>query len=451
MIPTPTRTNTRLSNLSSPSEPRSLSPSNTSSPNQKSKNTHNPDWWNAATEAANTLLNLVKDNYHLGADGDSLPEVQEITDRLVKTLQLLPIATQFTQPPPNAHHSEHTNQLKEISARLQAQDAVLKSIQVTLNKPNPAPTFAQAAARNYLPPRPTQPPKHPLRYVISFKGNPPPHAERISSERATRKINEQYQTLAPSPNLLVLGVASKPNGNYIVSYSNSSSESEAEKHKQILLSTLAPNHPAASVLRDIPWTRVLVHNISLKDDNFVARTEEQINSALKLNPILQDIQITQPARWILPPDRLQNKRASSISFSFIDKPNSIIPTLLAEPFHMYGSRTRVELWQNIPKFAQCKKCWKINHNTQNCTAVNPRCRKCGKTGTEDKHDEHCNECKRLPPSDGPCPHVNCSNCHAHDHCADDPRCPRIQKGQPKMTLIRRINTQPARPPSYPSQ
>jgi hypothetical protein len=384
----------------------------------------------------------VKDNYHLGDVGDSIPEVQEITDCLVKTLQLLPVATQFTQPLPNAHHTDHSDELKDISARLRSQEVVLKSIQDAVNKPNPStPSFAQVAARNPRLHNPTQSSKQPLRYVVNFKGKPPPHPERISSERAMRKINEQYRSLTPSPNLLVLGVTSKPNGNYIVSFANSSSEPDAEEHKQILLSTLAPNHSSATVFRDIPWTRVIVHNIALKDDNFVNRTEEDINAALKLNPILHEVQITQSARWILPPERLANKRASSISFSFIDKPNSIIPALLTEPFHMYGARVRVEPWKNIPKFAQCKRCWKISHNTQSCSAVNPRCRKCGKTGTEDKHDEHCSECKRNPSANLPCSHISCSNCHAHDHCADDPKCPIILKAQPKMSPNRRINTQ----------
>ena len=454
MIPTPTKTNRQPTNPSSPIDTHSRTPSDTSDPIQRPKTSYNHNWWKEASDAANTLFKLVKNNYHLGEAGDSLPEIQEITGHLVKTLQLLPIATQYT-PPTTPHHNEHTHQssdeIKEISSRLRSQEILLKSIHDSLNKPTPyPPSFAQVT-RNPRPTKPTQTPKQPLRYVVNFKGKPLPHAERLSSERAMRKINDQYLSLTPPPNLLVLGVTCKPNGNYVVSYSNSSSETDAESHKQILLTTLAPNHPAADAIRDIPWTRVLVHNITLKDDNFMNRSEEDINTALKLNPILKDVQITQPARWILPPERLENKRASSISFSFIDKPTSIIPALLSEPFHMHGSKVRVELWQNIPKFAQCKRCWKVTHDTQNCKAVNPRCRKCGKTGTEDKHDEHCSECKRLPSSDLPCSHISCANCHAHDHCADDPKCAKIQKGLPKMAPKRGLNCQTSRQPPRFSQ
>ena len=427
--------------------------SHPSSHDHNATKTHDPNWWKDAVDTAAKIFRLVKDNYSLGDLGDTLPKVQEITEHLINTLQLLPTTSQYTHIPTGNRTSDlqHvTDQVKEVSEHLRTQETTLQEIQDTLSKPNTVtPSFAQVTAWDTRRPIPRHPPKPPLRYVVSFKGNPPPQSERLTSERAMRKINDGFRSMNLAPNLLALGVTCKPNGNYIISFSPSSSTSDADNAKHVLTETLAPNHPTASTFRDVPWTRVIVHSISRKDDNFVDRTEEDIDNALRLNPILQGVQITQKARWLLPPERLLNKRSSSISFTFIDKPNSIVNSLLTEPFHMFGSQVHVEPWQNIPKFAQCKRCWKVTHNTQNCSAVNPRCRRCGKTGTEDDHSKHCAECRRLPPSDLPCSHVMCSNCHAHDHCADDPNCPKIKMAQPKMARNHRTNTQPTN--SQPSR
>jgi len=211
---------------------------------------HDPNWRKEAVDAANRVFQLVKANYHLGDAGDSLPEVQDIIIHLVNTLQLLPNAP--TAPPPplspdqqlNTHHRIE-DEIKEISSRLRSQEETLKSIKDSLFKFSlPTLSFAQAAAlpsRTTNTSRTSKPPS--LRYVVNFKGNPPPHAERIPSERATRKINERLRSTAPNPNLFVLGVSCKPNGNYIISYSSSSSETDAEKLKHRLSETLAPHNP----------------------------------------------------------------------------------------------------------------------------------------------------------------------------------------------------------------
>src|SRR5262249_33843839 len=155
------------------------------------------------------------------------------------------------------------NEIKKLSQRIQTQDTVLKSIKDSLPRLAPTPmTFAQATATS----RPTiqnRPNRRPIRYIVRFQGNPPTHAERLTSERATRRINDRLRELDLSQDLLVLGVECKPNGNYAIAFSNTSSEARAEEHKNILAETLAPNHPSVTVSRDVPWTRIIVHGISV--------------------------------------------------------------------------------------------------------------------------------------------------------------------------------------------
>jgi hypothetical protein len=373
---------------------------------------------------------------------------------LLKTIQILPASLNTLQTTTSGNVTNPTddilNEIKKLSLRMQHQETVLKAIETTLPKiSSTPPTFAQATAA----PRPVlshnnnnnRTNRTPLRFIVRFRGNPPPHTQRLPNERATRRINDKLQEMALSQDLLVLGAVCKPNGNYVVTYSATSSETKAEENKGILSDVLAPNHPSVSVARDIPWTRAIVHGISVQDDNFIDRTEQSINDALKLNPVLDGIQITQTARWIIPPDRLKDKKASSVTFGFIDPQSSIVNELLNHPFHMFGSQVRVTLWQNIPRPAQCKKCWKHTHNTQNCRSINPRCRKCGKVGTENEHQDHCETCKNFPHSNPTCTHVSCANCRAQDHCADDPKCPKFKDSQPRMARSRGTNTRTARP------
>jgi hypothetical protein len=47
----------------------------------------------------------------------------------------------------------------------------------------------------------------------------------------------------------------------MVTFSDNSPPNLAEEHKEQLIHTLAPNHPSAIVSRDLPWVKLVAHNI----------------------------------------------------------------------------------------------------------------------------------------------------------------------------------------------
>src|SRR5436305_1966533 len=65
------------------------------------------------------------------------------------------------------------------------------------------------------------------------------------------------------------------------------------------------------------------------------------------------------------------------------------------------------------------------HSSPKILQTPQRCRKCGKLGREEEHHLHCDECNCSPDNTAACTHVQCANCHAHYHCADNPICPKL--------------------------
>jgi hypothetical protein len=253
-----------------------------------------------------------------------------------------------------------------------------------------------------------------------------------------KKINSRYEDLPDTKGKVkVIAVTGRPNGNYVITFTPDSCPQTIEAHKDVISKALAPDHPSVIVSKDEPWAKVIVHNISCVDDNHQPRTEANLMEAILVNPILKDVKITHPPRWVKPEERLEGKHATAISFAFIDKPDPILNNLLNSPFFMFGARVRLERWKEKLKPVQCKKCWKLTHTARQCPALNPRCRKCGKSSPEEQHPQHCSECKLAPSPPTECNHPCCPNCHGTDHCADDPNCPKIKE----------IATKPAPPPT----
>jgi hypothetical protein len=281
------------------------------------------------------------------------------------------------------------------------------------NKQNSNPTTNQ----------PAQPPPKPTRYVLRFHGNPPLIQDRMTSERAMSLLNSKLQEHEDTKGkVTVIGVAPKPNGNYIISFTNDSPIEIIERHKDTFRSTLAHDFPHTTFSKDEPWTRIIVHSVPRNDQNNNPRTEDQLLTAIKINPALKGIKITQPPRWLKSEDLLTDKKAAAITFAFVQIQDETTKRILNNPFFMFGTEVRTELWKDKPKPIQCKKCWRTNHLTKQCSSPITRCRKCGKKGSEDEHPVHCDQCPKDRTTDAECPHLWCPNCHGNDHAADDPRC-----------------------------
>jgi hypothetical protein len=405
------------------------------------------------TQELSTQLNSIQ---KLPNDPESLRHLKSIQRILFESSESLAsaLANPNERHEPRRPQTQNANDIvlnaiRDLSTRLESQEATLRDLKKSTPKPTqpqqthtaPIPNLSYAKAtttpltnqtanptNQKQPTTHTNPPpqktKSPARFVVRFKGNPPPLEERLSSERAVNRLNDRFKSLQTAQNKLrVVAAVSNQSGNYIVTFSDDSPLTLAEEHKEQLLFTLAPGYPNAVVTRDEIWKKVVIHDISLRDDNRYTRTEESLLEAVKVNSCLDNVTITQNPRWILPPEKLAGRRSSSIAFSFIDKPNSILPSLLNNPFHMFGAPKRVTLHWEFPKPLQCKKCWKF-HNVKSCRARLPRCRRCGKHEPEDKHEAHCDECKKSPDANVVCTHSSCLNCHQNDHCANDPKCPK---------------------------
>lgn len=359
--------------------------------------------------------------------------IESITKVLASSVHKLRAAAGSLPP-----HDELQTSLDEKLTTLTSKVDALSKVLTSTGTKTYANATTQGSHRPNPPNKSTSTKKEPSnpnnenRFVLRFKGNPLPPAERIRSEDAVRRLNNRIAKEgggASSPE--VLAAMLKPNGNYIIKFTNKIPAEIDQQIKHLIKEELAPTHQTAEASRDRPWTKVVVHNISTTDADDIPRSMESIGVDLKRNPILRDIVFTQDPRWIHPPQRMAGKLASAISFAFEDD-GTVLQQLLKHNIYVFGLLTRVERWNERPKNPQCKKCWSLKHNTSNCNKTTTTCRVCGKTGAlERDHRSHCDECKRSNNNDGTCRHMCCVNCHQLDHCADDPKCPKLLNAGPR--------------------
>jgi hypothetical protein len=145
--------------------------------------------------------------------------------------------------------------------------------------------------------------------------------------------------------LKVIAATLRPNGNYVITFSADSSPRLIKENKNLISKALAPDHPTAIVTKNKPWTKVVIHRISLLDDTLRPRTVASLLEAISINLILKDIRITHLPSWVNSNEKLIGRTFSVISFAFIDKQEPILPRLLKEPFFMFGTPAQVERWQ----------------------------------------------------------------------------------------------------------
>jgi hypothetical protein len=426
-----------------------------------------PEWAQQALEYAESLWDMIDKNIRPIDNSPEaaksikvLSDIRQLMERTNRTIgSALSGIPALNQPAITNTEEPVLKAIRDLSDRMRAQEATIQRLEratTTHNKPdsttpstaptpspnhnsspttNSKPTYSQQAAK---PPPPntakaTKPPNNKqsppvlpplLRYIVRFRGNPPAPEKRWSSERATKKVNTAFEGHpATKGKLRAIAATSRPNGNYVVVFSTDSCPRIAEENKEVISKALAPDHPDVLVTKDELWARVVIHKITRLDDTLQPRTTASLAEAILDNPVLKGVQITHQPSWVHSEEKLKDMHASAISFAFIEKPDPILPRLLREPFYMFGAPVRVERWQEKLRPTQCKKCWRLTHFVKQCRSINPRCRKCGKLGNEDQHRAHCEECKKTPDAPAECPHISCLNCHANNHCADDPKCP----------------------------
>ena len=103
-------------------------------------------------------------------------------------------------------------------------------------------------------------------YILHFKGEPLPPSERASSKDAIKLLNLKIiQEGGDTKKVEALAAIFKPNCNYVITFTNDILPEDNTVVKSIIKSALAPRHPTAEASRDAPWTKVIVHNVSIID------------------------------------------------------------------------------------------------------------------------------------------------------------------------------------------
>jgi hypothetical protein len=369
-------------------------------------------------------------------------------------LHVDPLSTKIPESPLLPDNSQEMNKLttaiSELSQIVKQQGETITRIETVIKSnetrttPSPRLSFAQVAStpsRNspsaYRPKSHHTTPHHYLRYIVRFGNNPPPKEKLLQSETATRKLNDFIQSKDEVKNeLTVLAVTSKPNGNYIITYTDNSSPDKAEAIKDEIPNVLAPGHPNVIVSKDVPWAKFFVHGVPFLDYNQQPKSSKALLEAFNTNINTVNAPLAQEPRWINIEEKInQGKRFSSFTIAFIDTNGELTNRINQGRLYLFGEQVRIERWKQNPKSPQCKICWKTNHLTKSCTDRVPKCRLCGKPGKEEDHKKHCDACLMTPEDKrtGECHHVACANCHSQEHSADFPNCPKRQERLPFKT------------------
>ena len=135
-------------------------------------------------------------------------------------------------------------------------------------------------------------PKHASQFVLHFKGDPPPIPKQISSEETVRLLNLRIiQEGGDIKKVEAITAILKPNGNYVITFTNDIPPQDKIVTKSIIKTALTPQ-VTPQLKPQSPWTKVIVYNISVTDLFGSPRSIASVTNDLKKNPILQDNEFT---------------------------------------------------------------------------------------------------------------------------------------------------------------
>ncbi|KAH9986952.1 hypothetical protein BJV77DRAFT_964987 [Russula vinacea] len=85
------------------------------------------------------------------------------------------------------------------------------------------------------------------------------------------------------------------------------------------------------------WSRILLTGIPTSDNAGKIHSEADLETTLRLNPVLERIQFVMPPRWLLRPDDISKKYAA-LTFSVHDPNGSLTKEILQSPIGAFGAR-----------------------------------------------------------------------------------------------------------------
>jgi hypothetical protein len=297
-------------------------------------------------------------------------------------------------------------------------------------------SYANAAASPtpaQPPSKPVPPPSNPRRQdkpkstEITVQ-RPPLPAEPKESRTPADKIVARVQLSlreAKSGIPLVFGRWAAHTNNFVYVFSGDLPYSRIQQVSKHLLAPFA-----GGVLAPVGgWSRVLLNGVPTQDlsnPNSVVYSEEELVTALRLNPIFENIQFVMPPRWLLRPDTISSAYAS-LTFSIHDPDGSLTRSILQTPIGVFGARALARRFESRPPLRQCARCHRLGHtaNDSICKIKRDaaRCYLCGGAHNASDHPTNCRRAARHR-EHGICDcTTKCINCSREGHHALDTSCP----------------------------
>ncbi|KAF8467035.1 hypothetical protein DFH94DRAFT_817681 [Russula ochroleuca] len=237
---------------------------------------------------------------------------------------------------------------------LQAPQAPFIPVTRNRKKGNNSPSYASAAATPGPPaqtkPKPKTPPTVPV--------PPSPKSTEITVQRpslpsepkATRRsadgiVAHVQHTLkeAKSDIPLLYGRWAAHTNNFVYVFSGNIPYSRIQQIGKFLLSPF----PEGTLAPVGGWSRILLTGIPTSGDDGKIYSEDALEAALRLNPVLEGIQFVMPPRWLLRTDDIHSKYAP-LTFSVHDPDGTLTKDILQAPLGVFGARAFARRFESRP-------------------------------------------------------------------------------------------------------
>lgn len=380
--------------------------------------------------------------------GTVIKEVIEISNTL--EIDLAPETygpSGFASQPFSYPGSDLSNEIKELSktfntafaslsgrmSRIEVQTGSPPNPKTTSTPSNKTPTYASTAAapatEQPAPQKPKPKPTPPklLRFVVRFGTDKLDSTKRVHQHLIVKNINEKLRTRPNAEGLSALGAVWTPQGNCIIHFPAGTSAERVSRHADILAEVCSAGKKV-EVSRDIPWSKVVIGGVMIKEFfGGATHTDAQLSDALKVNDAIQKLNIVQSVRWVKRESELDGVY-SSVSFAFEDPDGTRYSQLSKQKLFMFGSQVSIRLWRDKPRLQQCIRCHGFSHTTRGCQAEKARCGVCSSVKhSEPDHRKSCTdpECSSAP-AETACTHFYCYICNKNGgkgHRPGSAECP----------------------------
>ena len=202
---------------------------------------------------------------------------------------------------------------------------------------------------------------------------------------------------------------------------------------------LAP-FPSAELAPTGEWTWAQLRGVPIWSDDSLPRSQDELLTALRVNPAFENAILTITPRWQVPVERLEGE-SGTVVIAFCDPDGTIARQAREDHVFMFNSYVQFSISRSRPTLIQCTRCHQLGHarNSRACR-VPTEALVCFICGGAHRSERHMQECPRVHTDIGicDCP-LKCILCGNPGHHARDPKCPQRAAFAPP-----RNNNQPSR-------